>query len=132
MKIEAIYIDKELLEELLEGARLTHPREVILLLRGKKVRVQDAIKIFLESYLVPPLPIHGRGFASYRLSMLPFYPDIVGTFHSHPSGCPKPSIVDLNNFIGLFVAIAIYPYKSINDIFAYDKNANPIQFKLKT
>jgi|Deesub1362B_J571_1020462.scaffolds.fasta_scaffold00003_567 proteasome lid subunit RPN8/RPN11 len=130
MRKLCIYLDSELLEEILENTRIIHPREIILLIRGKKRKKSDLTEIYLREYVVPPLPVHGKTLASYSSMMLPFYLDIVGTYHSHPSGNPLPSIPDLNNFIGLFIAVAIPPYQSIDNIYFYNKDGRKIPVKV--
>jgi proteasome lid subunit RPN8/RPN11 len=70
------------LAAIFEGARRLYPKEVILLLRGKKSK--NEIRIL--KLVVPPLAVHGHGFANIPLHMLPMDFSIVGTVHSHPSG----------------------------------------------
>ena len=131
LKRITIYLDSELLDEILESTQMIHPREIILLLRGKKTSKKDSIEIRIRDCIIPPMPVHGAAFSSYNQTMLPFYLNIMGTYHSHPNGNPNPSIADLNNFIGLFVAIAIPPYSSVNNIYAYDKGGNRIPVKIQ-
>jgi proteasome lid subunit RPN8/RPN11 len=105
-----LLIKREILEAMLSLARGNHPREVIILLRGK--REKDAILI--EDFLFPPFASSGRGFAQFPPHMLPIDFSIVGTAHSHPSGSPSPSASDLNNFYGRLMMIIAYPYGEEN------------------
>ena len=120
MKKQIIFLDGDLLQELLESAKLIHPREVVYLLRGEILDKAERRELNVRDYLIPPLPIHGLTLASFRLSMLPPDPSIIGTIHSHPNGSLTPSQADLNNFLGKFVAIMAYPYDSTENLIAYD------------
>lgn len=120
-------IDGEMLSELLEIARVNHPREVLFLLRGEVFKERDLIRLSAKEYLVPPLWIRGYGYSSFSLSMLPFDASIIATIHSHPSGCLKPSIQDLNKFIGKVVVIMAYPYIDLSNVAAYDKSGSRIR-----
>ena len=130
VKINCVYIDEDLLHELLDLARHIHPREILLILRGKKAKEKTHINIHITDYIVPPAPTFGYGFSSYKPHLLPLYTNIIGTFHNHPSGNPTPSIIDLHNSIGLCIIIATYPYKSIQDIHVYDRDGQQITLKL--
>lgn len=105
-KITMAQIGGPLLESMLDLAREGHPREVILLLRGK-VREGCAE---LEDFLIPPLTVSGRGFAEFPMHLLPIDFSIIGTAHSHPSESVVPSHEDLKNFYGLVMMILAYPY----------------------
>ncbi|MCJ7698859.1 Mov34/MPN/PAD-1 family protein, partial [Candidatus Bathyarchaeota archaeon] len=87
MKTSTLQVSRELLSTILEGARTLHPRENILLLRGKKNK--DTIEV--SDLIIPPLADHGNHFATFPLHMLPIDFSIVGTVHSHPSGNLRPS-----------------------------------------
>jgi proteasome lid subunit RPN8/RPN11 len=76
-----------LLDSMLSFARMQHPHEAILLLRGRVSRDE----IIVEEHLLPPFATAGRGFAEFPHHMLPIDFSIVGTLHSHPSGSPRPS-----------------------------------------
>ncbi len=99
-------LDGSLLEAMLELARERHPREVVLLLRG---RLRGGCAE-LEDFLIPPLAVSGEGFAEFPLHLLPIDFSILGTAHSHPSEGLAPSPEDLNNFFGLMMMIFAYPY----------------------
>ncbi len=101
-----VTIPGELLDTILSFARMQHPREAILLLRGSVGR--DGIT--LEEHLLPPFARTGRGFAQFSPHMLPIDFSIVGTLHSHPSGSPRLSPTDLNHFYGRIMMIVAYPY----------------------
>jgi proteasome lid subunit RPN8/RPN11 len=111
-----IVVPEGLLLDMMDMAREVHPREVILLLRGK--RKDDEIKV--TEYLFPPLGAGGRGFASFPAHMLPIDFTIVGTAHSHPSGNLTPSVGDLHNFYGR-VMVIIGPPFTREAVRAYNK-----------
>jgi len=105
-----VSIGKPLLEALLGFARERHPNEFVLLLRG---RVRRSV-LAVEGFLVPPFAVAGGSFAEFPAHMLPIDFSIIGTVHSHPSGAPKPSVGDLNNFYGRIMVILAYPYTAMS------------------
>jgi proteasome lid subunit RPN8/RPN11 len=120
-----VLVARELLAEMLSFARQRHPKEAILLLRGKLGK--DVIT--LTDYLFPPFATTDSISASYPLHMLPIDFSIVGTVHSHPSGSLDMSFQDMNNIYGRISLIIAYPYGS-EDVAAYNKQAEriPIRF----
>jgi proteasome lid subunit RPN8/RPN11 len=112
-----IFIDKELLDAILEGARRLYPKETILLLRGKKQK--NSIEI--NDLLVPPLAKYGRGFSSLPLHMLPMDFSVLGTAHSHPSGNLMPSHADLNHFFGVVLMITSFPFRNEQNVAVYNR-----------
>jgi proteasome lid subunit RPN8/RPN11 len=111
-----------LFEAILEGARNLYPREVILLLRGRKGKSL----IEINDLVVPPLANYGRGFADIRLHMMPMDFSIIGTVHSHPSGNLTPSSTDLNHFIGVVLMITAYPFKDEKNIAIYNRDGEKL------
>jgi proteasome lid subunit RPN8/RPN11 len=121
-----VSIDRELVNIILGGARRLHPRESILLLRGKKS--ENILKI--TDLLVPPLATYGRGFAEVRLHRLPMDFSVVGTVHSHPSGNFNPSSADLNHFFGRVLMIAAFPFTDENNIAVYVRNGERVKLQV--
>jgi len=117
-----ISMNQELLQTILEGARRLYPREVILLLRGK--RRKGVIEI--TELLVPPLARYGRGFAEIRLHMMPTDFSIVGTVHSHASGNMTPSNTDLNHLFGAILMIAAFPFADEKNIGVYNHDGEKL------
>ncbi len=119
-------ISSKLLESIFEGAKRLYPKETLLLLRGKKskegIRVSDIV--------VPPLAVHGYGFANLPFHMLPMDFSVVGSVHSHPSGNLNPSNVDLNHFFGRVLMIVGFPFASIQNVGVYDSKGKKIQVKV--
>jgi len=118
----SVSIRKELFETLLESAKVLHPKETILLLRGKANR--DAINV--SEILIPPLAMHGKGFSSFPTHMLPIDFSIIGVAHSHPSGSLQPSVGDLNHPFGKITIIMASPYKGRESVAAYDRDGKSL------
>jgi len=113
-----VTIKKEMLEMLLESAKALHPRETIVLLRGKANK--DAIDV--SEVLIPPLAMYGKSFSSFPPHMLPIDFSIIGIAHSHPSGGLRPSVEDVNHPFGRIAVIVASPYKGQEDVAAYDRD----------
>ena len=120
-----ISIPGELLGSILFLSRMQHPREIILLLRG----TVDRDGITLEEHLFPPFASSGRGFAQFPPHMLPIDFSIIGTLHSHPSGSPRPSSIDLNHCYGRIMMIVAYPYTR-DQVAAYNKQGESVPLKV--
>jgi proteasome lid subunit RPN8/RPN11 len=116
----------ELLDSIFEGARRLYPKEVFLLLRGK--RVKDRISV--TDLVVPPLAVYGYGFANLPFHMLPADFSIIGTVHSHPSGNISPSNVDINHFYGRILMIVGYPFKDRQNVAVYDSKGQIVSMQL--
>jgi len=110
--MSTVQIKKDLLRQILGNAASMHPREMLLLLRGKKNKDQ----ITITDLLVPPLAVHGRGFTGFQAHMLPMDFSLVGTVHSHPSGALEPSLVDLHHSFGRIIMIVAFPYQNENNV----------------
>lgn len=121
-----VVIRKEQLEFIFESARRLHPRETILLLRGKSNK--EAINI--SEVLVPPLAVHGRGFSGFPSHMLPMDFSIVGTAHSHPSGNLKLSVGDLNFAMGRVILIVAFPYHDLDNAATYGRDGEKLELEI--
>ena len=121
-----VSIDHELLQMIFEGARQLHPRETILLLRGKKKENH----ITISELVVPPLANYGHGFAQIRLHMLPMDFSIIGTAHSHPSGNLSPSPADLNHFVGVVLMIVGFPFKDEKSVTIYNRDGEELALQI--
>jgi proteasome lid subunit RPN8/RPN11 len=121
-----VSISKELVQAILEGARILYPKESILLLRGKKAKNE----IVVTELVVPPLATYGQGFANIPIHRLPMDFSIIGTVHSHPSGNVAPSPADLNHFFGSMLMIVGFPYKDESNAAAYDCNGESLMLRV--
>jgi len=120
-----VAIPGELLDSMLSFARMQHPREAILLLRGSVGKDE----IVIEEHLLPPFATSGRGFAQFPSHMLPIDFSIVGTLHSHPSGSPQPSPTDLNHLYGRIMVIIAHPYTR-DRVAVYNKKGERINLEI--
>jgi len=126
MVAKYVVIYRSAVESILSYAKALHPREGVLLLRGKV----DKDRIVIKEVVIPPLAAHGRGFSNFPLHMLPNDFSVMGTAHSHPSGVLKSSIEDLNHFYGRIMIIAAYPYDSERQISVLDKDGNAVRYEI--
>jgi proteasome lid subunit RPN8/RPN11 len=104
-------IKRELLEAVLELCRNAHPREIGGLLIGKET---------VDDYVIVPGKFYD--FSIYiRMDQIPIYPNLCGTFHSHPTpnNCASKADLDFFGRIGREHLIIAYPY-NLNSIQAYD------------
>ena len=120
----ATYLKKELLEELLEGCRNTHPNEFFAMLSSKSGAAVD-------EYVVVPLVYQTSNSVGYRTDLLPFDKSVVGTFHSHPFGFAKPSNADRDSFSrkGQIHMIASSPF-TFETTKAYDRDGKQMEIRL--
>lgn len=110
---------------MLSFARDRHPREAVLLLRGRAGKG----KITITDYLFPPFATTDSVSASYPMHILPIDFSIVGTAHSHPSGSLDMSPTDMNHMYGRISVIMGHPYDT-GCVAAYDKQAEPVPIRV--
>jgi proteasome lid subunit RPN8/RPN11 len=122
-----ITVTKEVRDGILSYCKNKHPNEGILILRGKAKKGH----IFIEGLVIPPFSQVGPTFAGFPHSFLPLDLSYVGTVHSHPNGVAKPSVTDLHNFFGFVTMIVQSPYED-DDIFAYDRDGNPLEMTISS
>src|SRR3972149_3888299 len=112
-----VTMNGELLEMILESAIRLHPRETILLLRGKASK--NLINV--SDILIPPLATYGKSFSAFPTYMLPIDFSIIGIAHSHPSGNLTPSIEDQNHSAGKIMLIVAFPYHGKENAVVYNR-----------
>jgi len=122
-----VVVKREVVDALLAAARALHPKEAILLLRGRR----RGGSLVVEEVLIPPSATFGLGFASYNPFMLPLDPSIVGVAHSHPSGDPHPSVEDLNSGRGALTMIAASPYRGTVDVHLYTADGKELTYEVE-
>lgn len=122
----SLEISQSVIDSVLSYAKMTYPKEGILLLQGKASKD----KILIDSVAIPPFATHGHGFSSFPLGMLPSALSLVGVAHSHPNGVLQPSTEDLNHFYGRVMVITAYPYDSEKDLAVFDGRGHPIQYRI--
>ena len=121
-----ILIERAVVDSILSYAQMLHPREAVLLLKGKI----DKLGILVNETQIPPLATHGNTFSSFPLYTLPIDFSIVGVAHSHPSGALRPSVTDLNKFYGRLMVITAYPYLSEKNIATFDRDGKSLKYTI--
>ena len=121
-----IFIEQSVVDSILSYAQMCHPKESILLLKGKVERK----KILMNEVQIPPLATHGNTFSGFPLSRLPIDFSVIGVAHSHPSGVLRPSTTDLNQFYGRIMLITGYPYQTKKHIILLDRKGNKLEYTM--
>ncbi len=122
---ERIIIDKEVIDNIVELARQTYPKEFIAFLEGKAMKkILRVYGLVYQEYFANP------SYTVYKFDP-PITSSIVGSVHSHPGASNWPSRADLHSFSkkGVVHLIIRTPYNAEN-IQAYDKNGNKISFEV--
>jgi proteasome lid subunit RPN8/RPN11 len=122
----SVRIQRIVVDSILTYAKVLHPKEGILLLRGRNSKNT----LLIDEVVIPPFAVHGTGFSRFPVHMLPADFSIVGTAHSHPSGILSPSIGDLNNFYGKVMIITGHPYHSEQHIAIFNNDGKILKFKV--
>jgi proteasome lid subunit RPN8/RPN11 len=125
--VKGVILRKEVLDSVLTYSRMFHPKEGILLLRGKKRK--GVVEV--ENVVIPPNAIHGGAFSGFGWGMIPIDMSYVGVAHSHPSGYAIPSHEDLLNVSGSIMVIAGYPYADESCLKIYDIHGNPLHYEVR-
>ena len=125
-KKKSVSIKKSVIDSLLTYSQSVHPREGILLLRGKVKK--DSVTI--TDIVIPPFATHGEGFSSFPLYTIPADFFIIGSAHSHPSGVLKPSLQDVTHLYGLITVIVGFPYSSEENVAVFDKEGEKTEFSV--
>ena len=119
-----VFVERAVVDSILSHAQMLHPKESILLLKGKV----DKHKIVVNDTQLPPFATHGKTFSSFPLTRLPIDFSVVGVAHSHPSGALCPSVTDLNKFYGRIMLIAAYPYQTEKNIAIFDHQGKQVKY----
>lgn len=122
-----VLINEQLLEAILNHARMLYPKETVFLLRGE---IQGNI-VRISELIIPPLATYGEGFANIQAYILPIDFSIVGTVHSHPSGELKPSPTDLNHFWGKILMIVGFPFANHSNVAVYNYKGEKLPLELE-
>jgi len=122
----SVLVGEELLHAVFEGARRLYPKEIILLLRGRKKK--NLVEI--SEVVVPPLATYGSGFANIPLHMLPMDFSVIGTVHSHPSGILTPSDADLNHIFGIVLMIVGFPFMDERNVAVYNRSGERLTLQI--
>lgn len=125
-RYEEVYIDREVLDEILQISKESYPNEFAAMLEGK---VEDGI-LHIDGLLFLPGDTSNQG-AVLDVFMMPLINEGIGSVHSHPGPNCSPSGADLQFFSknGLFHLIVAQPYEEFS-ICAYDSYGNPTNFSV--
>lgn len=123
LESKGIKIKKELLNGILAYCKNQHPREILGLLR-----IINGIAI---EYILPPGAITSNTSGLFIPSRLGFDSTLKGSIHSHPSGNPNPSLIDINNVFKTkkFNFIIAYPY-NLSSIKCFNNKGREIEFRI--
>ena len=121
-----VFVERTVVDSILSYAQMFHPRESILLLKGKI----EKKKIVVNDVQIPPLATHGSTFSGFPLNRLPIDFSVIGVAHSHPSGALCPSVTDLNKFYGRIMLITAHPYQSEKNIIILDRQGKPLKYTI--
>jgi proteasome lid subunit RPN8/RPN11 len=124
MPVQRVVLARQVVDSLLTYSRIQHPREGILLLRGK--RRKDVVHV--DAVVIPPNAVHGEVFSSFNWYMLPIDLAFIGVAHSHPSGYAVPSSEDLLHATGRIMVIIGFPYANESCLRVYDLNGKELPF----
>jgi len=123
LESKEIKIKKELLNGLLALCKNQHPREILGLLR-----IINGIAI---EYILPPGAITSNTSGFLIPSRLGIDLTLNGSIHSHPSGNPNPSLIDINSVFKTkkFNFIIAYPY-DLSSIKCFNNQGREIEFRI--
>lgn len=123
---QEIQIDHELLEEITQIAKESHPHEFMAMLQGKVHK--DVLNV--ENLIFLPGETSNEG-AVMKIFMMPMATGAVGSVHSHPIPNNTPSTADLQFFAknGLMHLIIAYPYTE-GSIQAYNTFGEMVDYRV--
>ena len=121
---KAVFVERAVVDSILSYAQMLHPKESILLLKGKV----NKHRLLINDTQIPPLATHGNTFSAFPLHTLPIDFSVMGVAHSHPSGALRPSVTDLNKFYGRIMLITAYPYQSEKNMAIFDRQGKLLKY----
>jgi proteasome lid subunit RPN8/RPN11 len=127
LAVKSVVITRQVLDSVLSYSKMFHPREGILLLRG---RTKSGV-VEVDGVVIPPNAVHGSGFSAFGWGMLPIDLSYVGVAHSHPSGYAVPSHQDILHVSGKIMVIAGAPYSDDSCVKVYNIHGEPLRFEVK-
>ena len=138
---EKIIIEKEVINAILELARMTSPKEFVAFLEGRteskkfsehSKKGNKAVKKTLRIYGLAYQEYIANEHSTLARINFPITSKIVGSVHSHPGPNNHPSRADLQFFSkrGIIHLIISSPYTE-QDIQGYNSNGNKIGFEIE-
>lgn len=116
-------IEKEVIDLIIESAKVAHPNEF-----AGALRAEDGV---ITTVLLVPGTVQGSRHAILRMNELPIDRSVIGVVHSHPSNSARPSRADLNLFskYGHTHIIIHQPYTE-ETWRAWDHRGDPIRLRV--
>ena len=127
MAVKSVIFHKQVIDSVLSYSRMFHPKEGILLLRGK---TRSGV-VEVDGVVIPPSAVHGRGFSAFGWGMIPIDLSYVGVAHSHPSGYAVPSHEDILHITGKIMVIAGAPYADYSCLKVYNTSGQPLPYEVR-
>ena len=127
MPVKSVVFNRDVVDSILSYSQMAHPREGILLLRG---RTRKGV-VEVDGVVIPPSAIHGSGFSSFSWWMVPIDLGYVGVAHSHPSGNASPSHQDVLHVTGRIMVIAGAPYSDQSCLKVYNTSGEPVPYEVR-
>lgn len=123
---QEILIDREVVDEIMQIARQSHPLEFMAMLEGK---ISKGV-LRVEGLIFLPGETSNQG-AVMKIFMMPMTTGTVGSVHSHPIPSATPSAADLHSFAknGYIHLIIAEPYIE-ESIVAYDTFGEVISYNV--
>jgi len=126
LPVQKVVFTTDVVNSLLSYSKMNHPREGILLIRGKvRKDVADVTGV-----VIPPAAVHARSYSSFNWWMIPVDPSYLGVAHSHPSGYAVPSSEDLLHVTGRVMVIMGFPYTDERCLGVYNREGTRIPFEV--
>ncbi|WP_414470479.1 Mov34/MPN/PAD-1 family protein [Methanobacterium sp. ACI-7] len=125
-EIEETHVDKEVIDEIINIAKESYPKEFMALLEGK---IKEHV-LEITGLIFLPIETSNEG-AVMQIFMQPLTVNSVGSVHSHPGYSASPSDADLKFFSkkGFFHIIIAEPYNK-ESIRAYSNFGEPVNYKI--
>ncbi len=125
-KFHEIILNRDVVEEIIQIARQSHPLEFMAMLEGK---ISKGI-LRIDGLVFLPGETSNQG-AVINLFMMPITTGTVGSVHSHPIPSAMPSSADLDFFAknGMFHLIIAEPYIE-ESMVGYDSFGNIINYRI--
>jgi proteasome lid subunit RPN8/RPN11 len=125
--VQKAVFTRDVVDSLLSYAKMAHPNEGILLIRGKARKGVAEV----TSVMIPPGATHARSFSGFNWFMIPLDSSYLGVAHSHPSGYAVPSHEDLIHATGRLMVIMGYPYEDASCLGVFTLDGKKIPFEVK-
>lgn len=126
MSFSEIYVKREIIEDILNIAQESYPKEFVAMLQGK---IADDI-LTIDGLIFLPGKTSDQG-AVMQVFMKPLTTGAIGSVHSHPGFNAHPSRADRHFFSknGIVHFIVAQPY-DVDSLIAYNSFGEKIEYKI--